>query len=388
MRDIHEVRTARATQYKHGFWTYKVQVHELYTSRKCQLGVAGLILTNFCVECIQRQVDPGDPGTRKHEEVWKWFEDFFCVAFLFELLINMYGSWRAPFFRQSWNYFDMFVVFIGILILVRCPMPGPLGLVLMLRSFRVFRLFGKVESMKKILRSIFLSIPGMFNAFMILLLVVCIYAVLAVDLYSDYYVMVNPDPSAPETTSRGDRYAEEYYGTFFKALYTLFQILTGESWSEMGVRPIFAASQSVWENIGSSLFFISFVIINGVVLLNVVVAVLLDGMASASAMQEDDLVEMTDPNAPEVSCEEDQNSQDGEAKKECEGDPIEYDGEDDDEAIRKDMAILKNQVDTMSAELKEVLSGLRSLEEQQRFSKERSQDCVTVRNSEVVHDML
>merc|ERR1740123_1409172 len=110
----------------------------------------------------------------------------------------------------------------------------------MLRTFRVFRLFGRVESLKKILRSISLSLPGMFNAFVIMLLVVMIYAVLAVDLYSDYYVMVNPsDPDNQDVTARGEKYSEEYYGTFFKALYTLFQILTGESWSEMGVRPIF-----------------------------------------------------------------------------------------------------------------------------------------------------
>merc|ERR1719352_31854 len=40
------------------------------------------------------------------------------------------------------------------------------------------------------------------------------------------------DSSIDSLTARGFYYGQEYYGTFFRALYTLFQVLTGESWSE------------------------------------------------------------------------------------------------------------------------------------------------------------
>jgi len=182
-----------------------------------------------------------------------------------------------------------------------------------------------------------------------MLFVMCIYAVLAVDLYADYTV-IYPDPDNPEITARGDRYSEEYYGTFLKATYTLFQILTGESWSEAGVRPILESSPDIATNVGNALFFISFILINAVVLLNIVVAVLLDGMAEAGATQDEDLF---DPE-PEVT----------------DGDDTIPDEDDNDDEIRKDMAVLKQQVDTMSMALKEVLSGLHSLEEQQPLSEE------------------
>jgi len=72
-------------------------------------------------------------------------------------------------------------------------------------------------------------------------------------------------------------YGQEYYGTFFRALYTLFQVLTGESWSEAVVRPLLMGSD---ENSTPpwvvALFFVSFIVLTQIVLINVVVAVLLD----------------------------------------------------------------------------------------------------------------
>jgi len=359
-RDLHEVQQARASYHRHPVYSLK----EAYHSQPVRLLVFGLIITNFTVECIQRQVDP---HAENHPGIWSGFEDFFCVAFLVELLVNMYVSWRKPFFRIGWNYFDMFVVTIGILILVRCPMPGPLSLVLMLRSFRIFRLFELVESMKRILRLLAGSLAHVLNAFVIMLLVVCAYAVLAVDLFSDYYVSINPDMDNLEITARGDRYSEEYYGTFVKALYTLFQILTGESWSEMGVRPILAASPNIPANIGGTLFFISFYLFNAVVLLNVVVAVLLDGMASASQPEGDDQGRKVSDNVQEAEVD-----QEGKKEQNSNTGMIPNDDDEDDELVRKDMAELKQHVYTMSVELKEVLSDLRLLEQQ--CSSRESQD--------------
>ena len=40
------------------------------------------------------------------------------------------------------------------------------------------------------------------------------------------------------TTARGYHHGEEYFGTFSRALYTMFQVMTGEAWSEMVARPL------------------------------------------------------------------------------------------------------------------------------------------------------
>ena len=73
-------------------------------------------------------------------------------------------------------------------------------------------------------------------------------------------------------------FGAEYFGTFTRAWYTLFQILTGESWSEAIARPILFG----WNDYGpisiylSAVYFILFVLINAFILFNVFVAVLLD----------------------------------------------------------------------------------------------------------------
>jgi hypothetical protein len=126
------------------------------------------------------------------------------------------------------------------------------------------------------------AIPGVAAAFVLNFIMLCIYAVLAVDFFKDIHNDCHERevPLPGSITARGKCFGEDYYGTFLRALYTLFQILTGESWSEAGVRPVLHYYEDSWvESGGSAFFFISFVLINAVVLLNVVVAVLIEGMS-------------------------------------------------------------------------------------------------------------
>lgn len=86
-------------------------------------------------------------------------------------------------------------------------------------------------------------------------------------------------------TSRGFVYGWEYYGTFFRAMYTLFQVMTGESWSEAVARPLMFG---LYKNaILVSVYFVSFILLMQVVLTNVVVAVLLDKFVADEEPKED-----------------------------------------------------------------------------------------------------
>jgi len=330
--DLREQHRRNAT----GIWKYQEKVYHFYHADWIQIFVAILIFLNFFMECVRRQIDP-DPDQTTYQDLWDVLEYFFTIAFLIELIINAYGSWWRTFFKSSWNYFDMFVVGVGIVLLFAKDLPGPLNFVKMCRAFRVFRLFGRIPSLKKILGSIEKALPGVLHAFIIMLLVVCIYAVLAVDLYADYYDLDVPnEPRPPVTmTARDRRYGDEYYGNFGKSLYTLFQVLTGESWSEMGVRPILHWDQEqkdTFDNIISAFFFTSFVLINGVILLNVVVAVLLDGMTAAAEEQK-------------------QASEDEEEDKATNGNT-----DDDKESLKEEVSAVKAQVAEMRLKLREALA--------------------------------
>merc|ERR1719331_2097903 len=149
----------------------------------------------------------------------------------------MYAHWLRTFWRSTWNIFDVIVVSIGVINTINLPLPKAFSLLRMMRAFRVFRLFKRVRSLNKIIMAIAHAVPGVVNAFLILAIVMAIFAILAVEFFKDVGRGCHP-PLADGTkdtyfTARHFCEGNEYFGTFSKSLYTFFQVLTGESWSEM-----------------------------------------------------------------------------------------------------------------------------------------------------------
>jgi len=275
----------------------QIDVFDWYQSQKVQYCVAVIILLNFVIQIWKRQFDPGCAWEFeeaslecKGQNVWSLWTWFFNIVFLLELLWNFAGSFWKPFWHDNWNKFDVLVVGLGVLDMTGVPL-GNLKLLRMLRAFRIFRLFGRIKSLRKIITSLFAAGAGVFNAFVIVMIVMCIYAVLAVDLWGN--AMCNPDGTPMEKWDDISYHGEMcfglgYFGSFSTAWYTMFQIMTGESWSEgvvwplldyYGGRPGSPGNHAV--RFGVGVFFVSFVIFSQFILLNVVVTVLIDGMNQA-----------------------------------------------------------------------------------------------------------
>lgn len=297
------------------FWKWKLQVAEFYNTDATQWLVAGLIISNFVAQCIQRAIDPcmgGEPDSEHHGDIWKMVSNFFNVIFLVELMINLYGCWQCPtWIKDGWNQFDCVVVALGVVDLCGFDYPGQLRLLRMLRVFRIFRLFARFEGLQQIVGCLGASLPDVGSAAMIMVMIMCIFSVLAVDIFSgvysreasnddkhrydygDYsiYLANCTEEHAVGVTPRGYCWGFEYYGTFGKAIYTLFQITTGESWSEAGIRPALMYFRE--ENFGVvtklSLMFLVFcyVIVTSWIMLNVVVTVLLDKFSSFESQSEE-----------------------------------------------------------------------------------------------------
>ena len=65
--------------------------------------------------------------------------------------------------------FDFFIVAVGVIFMTGAiPPNNPLSNLKMLRAFRVFRLFKRIESLNKIVVALLRSLPGVFNAFVIM----------------------------------------------------------------------------------------------------------------------------------------------------------------------------------------------------------------------------
>jgi len=255
---------------------------ECYESTAPQMIVAGAICLNFLVSATKAEMLPeeGDDAM----VVFFVFEVFFNLLFGIELLVNMYANFFCPFWKDSWNIFDFFIVLISWLSMMKM-LNGSISVLRLFRAFRVFRLFKRVKSLRQIIAGIGKSLPGVSNAFLILTIVMCIYAILAVEFYKDVGRGCR-EPDYGRTGFSTNRKAQsgcmgnEYFGTFSKSIYSFFQVLTGESWSENVSRPVIWYFTDNIKSFGSALFFVSFVLITAFVLTNVVVAVLLDKMTA------------------------------------------------------------------------------------------------------------
>merc|ERR1719235_1228949 len=108
------------------------------------------------------------------------------------------------------------------------------------------------------------------NAFLIQLIFIAIFAMIAVDRFREYGEGGSFTNEGGQTielmTSRGQEYGWEYFGDFGKAMYTLFQVMTGESWSEAVARPLFN-SNSATTSTGAAFFYVFFLILQGVILI-------------------------------------------------------------------------------------------------------------------------
>ena len=145
---------------------------------------------------------------------------------------------------------------------------------------------------------------GVTNAFVIMLIIMSMYAIIGVEIFSTFgkggtfitvqqtrdpltNALVYPNTTVSSETMRGFDFGEEYFGTFSRALFTLFQVLTGESWAEMVARPlIFGYTPS--NSLLPSFYFSSYIVLMQIVLINVVVAVLLDKFVEEDPAAEED----------------------------------------------------------------------------------------------------
>lgn len=256
----------------------------VYYHPNVQNAVAVFIICNFVVQCTQRAIDPN-----QDKEIWETLVILFDIAWVMELLFHAYGYGLCirvrdlnRFLKQKWNLFDIFVCSIGILDMMSFEFRGQIRCLRMLRVFRILRLFGRVDSLRTVLTALLYAMPAVLQSFVILVIMMCIYAVLACDLFRSALCDEEDEAIlAYALTPRGKCFGKDYYGDYSASFYTMFQILTGDSWSENAVRPlleIYAQRDDQVSKASVMLFFISFVLINSCVLLNVVVAAILDGM--------------------------------------------------------------------------------------------------------------
>jgi len=179
--------------------------------------------------------------------------------FVVEIVLRIY-AYRLAFFKDAWSVFDFAVVAIALV-----PASGPFAVLRALRVLRVLRVLTFVPSMKKIVGALVKSLNGMVSIAMVLGLVYYVSAVMATKLFGQAF--------------------PEWFGSLGATLYTLFQVMTLESWS-MGIsRPVMEQFPYAWA------FFVPFILIATFTMLNLFIAVIVNAVQSMNEEEHKDEID-------------------------------------------------------------------------------------------------
>ncbi len=177
------------------------------------------------------------------------------AVFVVEVLARLL-AWRLDFFRDPWRIFDLLVVGVALL-----PATGNLSVLRALRILRVLRIIGMVPSLKRVVGGLVAALPGMGSIMLLLTLVFYVFSVMATKLYGNTF--------------------PEWFGSIPASAYSLFQVMTLESWSMGIVRPVMEVHPMAWA------FFIPFIACTTFTVLNLFIGIIV------SAMQEEHEAEAT-----------------------------------------------------------------------------------------------
>jgi len=230
-------------------WTMRA-----YGAKYIQSIVSVLIICNFVTIASEAQMQPAP-----EDDLYKLMRNLdviFTVLFTAEILLNGFAHWFWPFVKNYWNLLDIVVVFFSLLTLLDIP---SLAILEPTRAFRIFRLAGKVEQLRRIVNAVTSAIGPMANALLIGLIMTSIFSILGTEFYKER------DP--------------KNFGTFSRTFYSLWLAIAFQVWQTESL-PIFREDKSI--DFGVLGYLIALVFVLVWIMLQVVVATLLDNFVAAT----------------------------------------------------------------------------------------------------------
>ncbi len=176
--------------------------------------------------------------------------DRICLGiFIVELGLKLYGQ-RLAFFKRGWNVFDFVIIAIALM-----PTQGGLAVLRALRILRVLRVISIAPSMRQVVQGLLNALPGMGSVVLLMSMIFYVGSVMATKLFGSTF--------------------PQWFGTIGESAYSLFQIMTLESWSMGIVRPVMEVHPQAWA------FFVPFILITTFAVVNLVVGLVVNSMEGA-----------------------------------------------------------------------------------------------------------
>lgn len=181
--------------------------------------------------------------------------DYICLSiFVAEIALKLFAH-GLRFFRSGWNVFDFVIVGIALI-----PAGQGLSVLRALRILRVLRVVSVAPRLRRVVEGFITALPGMGSVFLLMALIFYIGAVMATKLFAASF--------------------PEWFGDLGNSAYTLFQIMTLESWSMGIVRPVMEAYPYAWA------FFVPFIMVTTFAVVNLLVGLIVNSMQDAHSVED------------------------------------------------------------------------------------------------------
>jgi len=227
------------------------------------------IIILIIINAIILGIETSDDLMGRYGVYLKFVDALILKVFVVEILLRLFIH-RLRFFTKPWSLFDFTVVAISLV-----PASEAFAVLRALRILRVLRLISTIPAMRRVIEGLLNAIPGIISVAAIMVLIFYVFAVIGTHLYSDTF--------------------PQWFGTLGETMYSLFQIMTLESWSMGIVRPVMEQHPQAW------IFFILYILIATFTMLNLFIAIIVNAMNSgAEGEAETNQLEMKDEIISEI----------------------------------------------------------------------------------------
>jgi voltage-gated sodium channel len=183
-----------------------------------------------------------------------WIDRLCLAVFTLELSAKIY-AYRSLFWRNGWNLFDAFVVALAL-----APGTGTWSVLRSLRVLRVLRLLTVVPQLRRVVAAFLHAIPGLAGVLLVMVIFFYTAAVVATNLFATTH--------------------PQWFGSIGASLYSLFQVMTLESWSMGIARPLMEQHPWAW------VFFVPFIVVATFTILNLFIGIIVSTMQELGSLPE------------------------------------------------------------------------------------------------------
>lgn len=220
------------------------RLQALLESRRFEIAIIIVIVIN----AITLGLETSSTVMQRFGPFLHWLDRVVLGIFTLEVLARLV-VYRMSFWRDPWRIFDFIIVGISLV-----PASGNLSILRALRILRVLRMISVMPSLRRVVGGLIAALPGMGSITMLLLLVFYVFSVMSTTMYGQAF--------------------PAWFGSIGASAYSLFQIMTLESWSMGIVRPVMAEFAYAW------IFFIVFILCTSFTVLNLFIGIIVSAMQS------------------------------------------------------------------------------------------------------------